>query len=183
MNSLVIFILQWNKFLKPLTCLSIGTRSCSLTISLLSFSLNSFLVFSFRISIGKLFHFLEKFLISDLSLHLDWLLFLGKYWRVLESLVSSYFSKILNEEFLVSRLLSLYCERRSKNLRRQTFLMKSSAGKILSLNKRSLALSNFLRRWQTFITQFICLLTLWNDLTENDWKKWHWNWDGTEQVI
>ena len=158
MNSLV-FILQKN-FLKPLTCLSIGTRSCSLTISLLSFSLNLFLVFSFRISIGKLFHFLEKFLISDLSLHLDWHLFFGKNWTVLQFLVNSYFSRILKEEFLVSRLLCLYCERRSKNLRRQTFLMKSSAGKILSFSNRSLALSNFLRRWQTFIPQFICLLTL-----------------------
>ena len=180
--NILVFILQLNKFLKPLTCLFIGTRSCSLTISLLSFSLNLFLIFSFRISIGKLYHFLEKFLISDLSLHLEWHLFFGKYWRVLELLVSSYFSKILNEEFLVSRLLSLYCERRSKNLRRQT-VMKSSAGKILSFNNRSLALSNFLRRWQTFIPQFICLLTLWSDLTDNDWKKWHWNWDGTKQVI
>ena len=53
--------------------------------------------------------------------------------------------------------------------------MKSSAGKILSFNNRSLALSNFLRRWQTFIPQFICLLTLWTDLTDNDWKK-----NGTE---
>ena len=74
------------------------------------------------------FHFLEKFLISDLSLHLDWHFFFGKNRTVLEFLVNPYFSKILNEEFLVSRLLSLYRERISKNFRRQTFLMKSSAG-------------------------------------------------------
>ena len=159
MNSLV-FILQYKKFLKPLSCLSFGTRSCSLTILLLSFSLNLFLVFSFRISIGKLFHFLEKFLISGLSLHLDWHFFFGKNWTLLAFLFNPYFSKILIEEFLVSRLLSFYRERRPKNFRRQTFLMKSSAGKILSFNKRSLTLSSFLRRWQTLILQFICLLFL-----------------------
>ena len=147
------------------------------------FFLRFFLVFSFRISIGKLFHFLQKFLISDLSLHLEWHLVFGKYCRFQEFLVNSYFSKNLNEEYLVSRLLSLYCERRSENLRRQTFLMKSSAGKILSFNNRSLALSTFLLRWQTFIPQFICLLTLWSNITDNGWKKWHWNWDGTKQVI
>ena len=133
MNSLVFilsslyFILSRSlylvfKILKPRTCLSIGTLSCSLTISLLSFSLILvFFYFSFRISIVNLFHFLEKFLISRLSLHLDWHLFFGRNWTVMEFLVNSNFPKILNEEFLVSRLLSLYCERRSKNLRRQTF--------------------------------------------------------------
>ena len=166
MNSLV-FILQQKKILKLRTYLSIGTRSCSLTISLVSFSLNLFLVFPFRISFGKLFHFLEKILISDLSPHLDWHLFFGKNWTVLEFLIKSFFTIILSEEFLVSRLLSLYYVRRSKNLKRQTFFMKHSAEKILSFNKRSLALSNFLRKWQTFIPQFICLLTLWSDITDN----------------
>ena len=165
-NRLVNIWIVWSlyfsrkkKFLKPLTCLSIGTRSCSLTISLLSFSLNVFLAFSFRISIGKLFHFLEKLLIIDRSLHLDWHIFFGKTEQFWSFWSIRIFQKILNEEFLVSRLLSLYRERRSKNLRRQTFLMKSSAGKILSFNKTSLALSNFLHRWQTFIPQFICRLT------------------------
>ena len=41
--------------------------------------------------------------------------------------------------------------------------MKSSSGKILSLIRRSLALSNFLRIWQTFVPQFICLFVLRSD--------------------
>ena len=62
--------------------------------------------------------------------------------------------------------------------------MKSSAGKILSFNNRSLTLSNNLGRWQTFIPQLICLLTLWSDKTDNDWKKFplKLRWDKTSDL-
>ena len=148
MNGLV-FILQQKKFPMPLTCPSIGTRSSSLvhfkSISLLSFSLNLILLFfSFRISIAKLFNFLGKFLISDLSLHPFGLALIR--WRKLDrSGVFGHFVLSKNPErgvFGFSTAIFVF-ERRSKNLKRKLFLSKSSAGKLCLLIIDLL-------HWQTF---------------------------------
>ena len=52
-----------------------------------------------------------------------------------------------------------------KKFEMRSFLMKNSAGKNFSLISRSLALSNFLRIWQTLKPHFICVSIL------KGWKK------------
>ena len=49
--------------------------------------------------------------------------------------------------------------------------MKSSSSKILSLIRRSFALSKFLRIWQTITPQFICLFILRSGEAGRDWRK------------
>ena len=136
--------------------MSIGTLSCRLSISAVTFCLNLVFDVSFLIVIGSVFHFRIKLRTIEPLLHFD-LHFCSKkrLWVHLFTIICTFSKnlKCLLERFLV-------CWRILKNLFKDTRVIWSSAGRILVSRSRSLAVSYLVFIKQTFIPQFICLLIL-----------------------
>ena len=125
--------------MNPATLLSIGTLSCRLSISALTFCLNLVFDVSFLIVIASVFHFRMKLRTIEPLLHFDLhVCSKNRLWVRLFAIIGTFFKnlKCLLERFLV-------CWRILKNLFNDTRVIWSSAGRILVPRSRSLAVFGF----------------------------------------